>query len=281
MTSVNLPTFDNPPVGEVVLSVQFPKISNLQAAHLGQFWDTIRADFPRTETHPAVDAIVERFEKLELAPTLRFQFRPSEIVPRAWFISTDDTRLIQVQADRFICNWRRASSTRPYPRFPEVRGFFEQYWGRWQEFLTTQRLIDGLKIEQCEVTYTNHIAKAGVWGDYGEADKVLRYVSTTPCLASELRGEFTSFSTHYLINGGSGEAGAQPVGRLHIDFDPGIDARTGEPIFILNLVARGLISSSLNDVITFFDLGRRLIVTTFKEITTPAMHRVWKLKEGG
>lgn len=279
MTHDNLPTFESPPVGEVVLSVQFQRLAALQAAHLGQFWERIRADFPRTETHPPVDAVVERFNEERTAARVRFQFRPIDPLPRAWFISTDDTRLIQVQADRFIVNWRRSSSGQTYPRFPQVKSFFARYWSEWKDFISTIGQSGSLEVEQCEITYTNHIRREGVWNDHGEAYKVLRLVAPAPELSGNIRSEFTSFSSHYVIENRGSNNASQPIGRLHIDLDPGVDAKSGDPIFILNLLVRGMPPVQTPDVLDFFSLGRELIVANFKNITTDEMHRVWKLQE--
>jgi len=135
-----------------------------------------------------------------------------------------------------------------------------------------------VEIEQCEITYTNHIAQDGVWSNYKEASKVVRSAAKGPKLDRALTPEFTSLSSRYLIDAPDKSETRAPIGRLHVELDPGMDPATGNQIFILNLVARGLVPSS-TDPFEFFDLGRRLIVTSFRDITTPAMHKVWKLKE--
>lgn len=279
MIAAALPEFENPPVGEVALSVQFPTIAKLHAAHLGLFWREIDAQYPVTETHPPIASVIEKFEKPAPIPGPQLRLRHPPTVPRAWFISADGTHLIQIQADRFICNWRRIKPSDSYHRYPSVRASFEDLWPRWNNFLLKQALIDSpLSVEQCEVTYTNHIAREGAWQDYREAHKVLRLLEAPTELQPELAGEFVSFATHYQILGGGAGERRQSIGRLHVEFDPGINAQSGEPIFILNLVARGLVPEAQGGVLGFFDLGRRLIVTSFKEITTPEMHKVWKLR---
>src|ERR1035438_10399713 len=52
---VDLPDFANPPVAEVVLSVQFEALSRMRAAHFGLFWARIRDRYPRTEERPALE----------------------------------------------------------------------------------------------------------------------------------------------------------------------------------------------------------------------------------
>src|SRR5579864_3244884 len=126
MTSVKqpLPDFTSPPVGEVVLSVQFARISSLQAAHLGLLWERYRAEFPRTETHPPLPTVKD-FSKPALAEAaVRFELRQPQTVPRVWFLNSPGTELIQIQADRFVCNWRRVVPSDVYPRYPYVRDRF-------------------------------------------------------------------------------------------------------------------------------------------------------------
>ena len=82
MNDADLPTFDNPPVGEVALSVQYPKVAKLQAAHLGLFWREIEQEYPQTETHPPIEAVMEKFDQPTPVGMPRLQFRQSPVVPR-------------------------------------------------------------------------------------------------------------------------------------------------------------------------------------------------------
>ena len=55
-----LAVFDNPPVVETVLSLQFEELSAMQVAHLGLFWRKVKDRFPKTEARPALAPIIER-----------------------------------------------------------------------------------------------------------------------------------------------------------------------------------------------------------------------------
>jgi len=61
-------------------------------------------------------------------------------------------------------------------------------------------------------------------------------------------------------------------GRLHtVTVQPAKRISDGQPMFLFELTARGLIGEGSD----FFDIGRKWIVRSFAELTTPAMHEVW------
>ena len=276
----DLPNFDDPPVGEVVLSVQFPKIEIFQAAHFGQFWDVLgTAKYPATETHPPLPPTVERFDSPAGSPKVSVQFRELPPIPRVWFVNTDGTHLIQVQPDRFTCNWRKIRADDRYPRYDQVRAQFDTAWKSFVDFLLDQKLVStSPEIIQCEVGYINHIAQSGVWSNYREASKVLTLLSGDSQLASCLTQEAVSLATSYAIRVHESEAEA-PIGRLHLEFGPGMHTETGRQIFILHLLARGLLKAAgTGDNLEFLDLGRKVIVNSFALISTERMHKVWGLK---
>ncbi len=55
----DLPDFESPPVVETGLSVQFQQLRQLRVTHFGLFWHEIKNRYPRTEEHPALEAVVE------------------------------------------------------------------------------------------------------------------------------------------------------------------------------------------------------------------------------
>lgn len=268
MLPSTLPSFENPPVGEVVLSVQFEPIATLQAAHLGLFWDRFRSAYPRTETHAPIAPMLEVFESTE--PTVRFQFKPVASLPRVWFISEDERRLIQVQSDRFICNWRRRSESDEYPRYEPIRESFNHHWDEYIAFLRSEHLVsDAPRIQQVEISYLNHVSRGSVWSTHADAHKICKCLGA-PVETGGLRMESVSFATHSIIEDPSGGA---PIGRLHCEFEPGFNA-DGDSLVLLSLVARGISKDSSVD---FLDLGRRLIVQHFRDMTTSEMHGEWRL----
>ena len=262
----DLPDFANPPVVETVLSVQFEPLSQMRAAHFGLFWGQIRERYPKTEERPSLDPVIERFP--EPAPRrVGFQFPVLEVppLPRFWFIHRNETELIQLQADRFIKNWRKSGEGDSYPRYEKLRGWFEQEFEEFQKFVKKE-MLGSIEVNQCEVTYVNHIVSGEGWGSHEDLDKVFALWSH---LASPIPGkaEDAAFHARFPIRDGSG----QPVGRLHADVQAALRIPDGKPMFVLSLTARGYLGQSTE----FFDLGREWIVRSFAEMTTKEMHRVW------
>lgn len=105
-----LPTFENPPVIETLLGVQFVPLK-LSVIHLGLFWARIREMYPRYRIQPPLDVAIEEFEagpkdvKLELRAL-------AEPPVRCWFITEDQAHLIQVQqTDSFAIGGRDRKPT--------------------------------------------------------------------------------------------------------------------------------------------------------------------------
>jgi uncharacterized protein (TIGR04255 family) len=191
-------------------------------------------------------------------------------VPRCWFISDDGTELIQVQQDRFIHNWRRARPTDEYPRYEQVRQRFVRDFETFEGFLHREGL-GTLELNQCEVTYLNHIEPSGTGNSLGDLDKVITII--TRQYSDDYLGspETIAFDAHYLME----EAG-RPRGRLHITSRPQARLVDGSMVLALSLTARGApLGPGFEDALRFLDLGRNWIVRGFTSITTKPMHQLW------
>ena len=101
----NLPEFENPPLIEVALSVQFDLLPTFQAPQIGLLWADYRDRFPRTEQHPRLEAVTEKFE-LPSRPKYRIELSSAPPVPRCLFLMEAGTGLIQVRAERAVNNGR-------------------------------------------------------------------------------------------------------------------------------------------------------------------------------
>ncbi len=266
----DLPDFANPPVVETVLSVQFEPLSQLRAAHLGLFWAQIRDRYPKTEDRLPLEPVIERFPE-PARGHVTFQFPIPEVppVPRIWLTHLNETELIQLQADRFVKNWRRSGHGDAYPRYERVREGFDEAFREFEAFVTREDL-GSIEVNQCEVTYVNHIVAGELWNSHGDLAKVFTLWRDAPA-SPPGKPEDAAFRARFPIGDGSGN----PVGRLHIDVQAAFRNPDGKPMFVLNLTARGYMGHSTD----FFDLGRDWIVRSFAEITTKEMHRIWERRQ--
>src|SRR5579862_4576764 len=96
-----LPSFEMPPVVEVVLGVQFEAIKGFGTPQIGLLWQQFRDRFPLTEDQAPLEPQVERFGAAR-PPFPGFAFHFKLPTPRCWFLNPQGTELIQVQTDRFL-----------------------------------------------------------------------------------------------------------------------------------------------------------------------------------
>lgn len=267
-----LPDFANPPVVEVALSVQFDPLRSLRAPQIGRFGQEFRDRFPVTEEHAGIDPVIERFGAAEgRQGAVRVELLPAHSVPRCWFLNPAGTELIQVQQDRLIHNWRKVGDA-AYPRYKHVRGEFAGELDRFRAFLQREKLGE-LRPNQCEVTYLNQITPSQAGGSIGELDKVITVFQ--PGYSDDFLStpEEASLTARYVIPDAAGE----PLGRLHVSVEPVHRASDDQPIFLMNLTARGRpVGESIEGALAFLDLGREWVVRGFASITMQSMHRTWR-----
>ena len=168
-----LPEFDNPPLIEVALSVQFEELGLLRVPQLGYVWHAFRDRFPKLEEQPPLEKSNEQFgPKTAKRPRVRLELSTVPPRPRLWFLNDSGSELVQVQSDRFVRNWRKQEETAEYPRYSRLRKFFQE------DFEVFCRLIEAeqwgvIEPNQCEVTYVNVIPAGEGWREHGELDRVI------------------------------------------------------------------------------------------------------------
>ena len=188
---------------------------------------------------------------------------------RCWFVDKSQSRLIQVQRDRFVHNWRQIPGEGKYPRYENaVRPGFVSIWTRFREFLDAQSITPPV-IQQCEVQYINHIELEGGWQTFADVVDALRSWPGAKDKSWLPLPENIVVNTSYLMPNASG--------RLRIIMQPAIRNLDGKPVLQLTMIARGRpISSETSDILRWFDLGREWIVNGFVDFTSKKMHQIWK-----
>ena len=154
MNSLSQPLseFDSPPINEVVCGILFNPIEGFCASHFGALWNQFKSEFPKCEAQsPIVPIPEDELKDLNTFP-----------LPRVWFVEESGNRLIQVQRNRFLHNWRKRQSDDPYPGYDSVIADFEKYLARFKGFLTEERL-ESLDLRRYEMTYIDHIPKGEGW----------------------------------------------------------------------------------------------------------------------
>jgi len=261
----DLPDFRKPPVSEVALSVQFDPLENFHLVHMGLLWERFRAKYPRAEEHPPIESVIEFEEK---PAAINVQIYSTAPPVRVWFVSDDESDLVQVQRDRFIRNWRGPGDR--YPRYEKLRDLFREDYATFLSFLAEEGFAAPIP-RQCEITYVNQIVAGEGWQHHGEAHQVFQACSL-PGPSPEPEPEDFGFAVRYLIRNEE----VSPVGRLYVTVSSAQRKKDLKPLFVMTLIARGMLpSKSTESILAFLDLGRAWIVKRFAALTTERMHEIW------
>lgn len=269
----DLPDFENPPLVEVALSVQFSELRAYRTVHAGILWQKFRKGYPKVSEHPPLNPAFEAFgSKSPAEPRFELRQLPGPPIPRLWFVNADDSELIQFQADRFVHNWRKTGSAGGYPRYESLRDRFFEELDEVNRFLQSEG-IGKIEPNQCEVTYVNAIRLEDGTDIRARPEIALRNWSAVELDASDPFAalpemENATFSVRYVM-----QANGEPIGRLHVSAQPA----DGQPALRFDLTARGAPSEpSFAAVANFLDQGRDAVVRGFTALTTPHMHTAWR-----
>lgn len=264
-----LPEYAKPPVVEVACSIQFEPLQGLHAGRLGMLWEIYRERYPGVEQHPPLAAAREQFE----AKTLRIGVSLEDAfpMPRLWFLNPGGTRLIQVQRDHFIVNWRKLDTETEYPRYESIRDTLVDEFARFQDFLKTHDL-DMTPVVQTELTYVNHIDARQSDGSRKSLSEIVQVWTGENTDGTLPQFEEASFHARYITRDGD-----KATGRLHINLEPQLYVRDSAPVYTLTLIARSAPPSpDLGGALSSLDKGHVAIVNGFTAISTKQMHSVWE-----
>lgn len=256
-----LPEFSAPPVVEVALGIQFRPLFGLRPIELGPLREQWRADYPLVQEQPPLPPTLEA--QMTGPPALQFVVGPA-LQTRIWFLSEDQSSLVQLQHDRLTVNWRHIGAG-AYPRYPVVRAAFEARSQDLARFVGEQG-IGQVAVTQVEVTYINALDASPQ--EMGDLSRVLRHWQPPPLhlgLPEQARAEVV-FAVPTM--------GRSPV-RMYVTVDPARrpDGRTA---LFLTLTVRGApAGESLEDTLDFMDQAHAHIVRSFAELTPDARHEEW------
>lgn len=250
---VALPKFDNPPVAEVVIALEFVPLQTLNTIEL------VRAHALWSDKYPRI------VQQPPLAPTSQ----PSGLVAgfglqiggtpniRVWMLSEDERQLLQLQNDRLILNWRRIGSVE-YPSFDDLYPEFSARWGQLGQHLSSEAPQPVV----AEVTYVNQIQAPGE--SRHDLSRICSMISEFPGPGS-LESERAQIVAKVV--------GAQ--GHSVFTFEP--DEVNG--LIALTVTTRIAVNvptvSGTMDPLDALHLAHRASVLGFANITTSEMHNAW------
>jgi uncharacterized protein (TIGR04255 family) len=273
MSSAILPKFNNPPVIETVLGVQFDPLPKFGNAHLGAFWQTLNLhDWPNVNDAPSIEPQFERFGEANRGRLGGLMLKLSrELNMRLQIRNSTKTRMIQLQNGRLHYNWLGHGAD-PYPSYDNVKPEFDKILVALRKFIRDHDLGD-LHLNQWEVTYVNHIVQGTIWDAPQDWVDIFPALTPLPSKSSLIKLESIGGEWHYEIE--------PKKGRLHINIAHGMQKDPlGKELIVMNLTARGPIPTIESDDEALeegFSIGHETIVKSFKELTSDKAHKNWEL----
>lgn len=254
-----------------MFSVQFEGDVIDEVAALSEFWPKIQPRFPRLEKQPPFPPATEEFEVPGPQSGPQVQFLTGPPSHRYWFLSQDGTKLVQVQGDRFLFNWRQVVGDEEYPRFASL---CPEFIDLLREFVET--LEQAPTPAWCELSYINPVPTEGETPEtHGQLAQILNYLVRDPEREVLPPVEDTQLQQRFRI---IDEITGEPTGRFYVAAVPGFRHSDSRPVYVITLLARGRPGAGElpESLIGFFERAHDLIVRGFKEVTTPAMHELWE-----
>ena len=270
-TSTGLPSYDSPPVIEVVCGVQFKPLTKFLVVHYGDLWRKYKPEYDGCEeTNPLVP-IIERFgdsSSTDLQP-------PSEpFLPRLWFVHREKSGIVQVQRDRFLHNWKKAAGE--YPHYEKVFNLFKDRYTTFLTFLAENKL-GTVEPVQYEMTYVNHIPQPMGWETLNEFSKVF------PDFPWHTEDPWKPGSKRFLPSPDGRNLSLNfsfpdQSGRLHVTIRNGVHRIGKHPVLLLDLTVRGIGPEKTKAaMVRWFDVAHEWIVRGFADLCGQEMQdNVWR-----
>lgn len=258
-------SFESPPVVEVVFGVHFAALPSLQTAHYGAFWERIRDHYPECQDHPPLTPVFERFDK---KGSPKFEFSNVPPLRRTWFVHHEKTSIIQMQRDRFLCNWRKVNPDDEYPRYASLIEPFDRNLEAFSGFASEYDL-GKLEHQQYELTYVNRIHQSDGWQTPADLGSVFpdfhwRENEQRFLPAPERVNWVTTFQL------------PEQSGRLHVSIRTAA-VQEGEQELFLELTARGFPQSGQRNMRDWFDQAHQWIVLGFEDLTDASVRKnTWR-----
>lgn len=249
-------SFDDPPIQEVVLGRKYLPREDFLLPYFGAFWAQVRGEFPKTQhAAPIIDAAED--------------LGGVTLLPRVWFISKDDSRLIQLQQDRFHYNWRHTGNGKEYVRFTSVQSECLALWEKLEKYVleVTGRPLQPVR---AELTYTNYIEIQGVGRAFEVAEQAL--LDVTWMKRDRFLPPPKAFAHNYTFELPDGKNSLTVVATAVRRKDSEAQAIKFE------LTVKGACKAE-DSFEEWSNTAHDFLVSAFKDLTTPSMHTIWRLRE--
>ena len=188
--------------------------------------------------------------------------------PRVWFVHSDDSRVIQVQKDRFIFNWRRRNDE--YPSFDVVYPEFQDYFAEFRSALKELQL-PRIMPNRLELKYINIIDENITLDSYGD----LTQIFPDFCWRNDEMRFLPSprnlhLNYHFDL--------PDNFGSILFSLKSGTVKQTDRRVLQLEITAQGMSPDTDAETLgTWFNLAHEWIVCAFEDMTSQEIQTtVWR-----
>jgi len=262
-----LPEYARPPVVEVAMGVHFPTIATLGITHLGLLSQRAKEKgYLRIEQHPPIPYRPEPPAGSFLRPQISFRISGRPDVPRVWFLDEPGNRVIQVQQDMFLYNWRKVADNDQYPSFENVRDSFFCCWTDFKVFLNDNSM-ESIP-DQCQLTYVNQTPKGDGWDSPADWASLFTTFEWRPRSGFLPGPESVGWFMTWPLEDGKG--------RLYLELSPAA-TKDDQPLLRWEFTARGQPDESTDSGITrWYDTAHQWIVRAFADLNTEKADALWR-----
>lgn len=267
--------FGEPPVVETALSVQFGPLVGFTAAHAGWFWKEYvekLGDEPPNEWRQAAEAVrlpelSEKFGAEDIWTVQTPSITMGVVSPRVQIIRGDGSRMLQVQSNRFVLNWRKRASA--YPSYEALLPEFRNMLRAFESFCSEAGF--GLPAYNLwEIVYVDQVKKGTMWDSARNLNRIFPALTAPP--VSELHAppsgdETMSADWRFSL--------ADRRGRLYIQLRQARLQPSNEEVIQLTTTARG----AVNEIQSWeqgLNFGHEALRETFLAITSTEAQEFWK-----
>ncbi|WP_161972370.1 TIGR04255 family protein [Glaciihabitans arcticus] len=250
----SLPKFENPPVAETAMGVEFSPVEGLGFIGLTRLQERWAQRFPILTEMGGMPPTYDS------APP--FEFVQGTPPVRVWAEGIEDGLLVQTQADRLILNWRHNFTPAPYPGYHMLRAEYEALWNQFLEFLGEFNLRAPAPIA-AEYTYVNNV-------QLNQGETYADVISVIAHPERELPGD--DMGTRFQFTRGVAPSEENPYpAQIWVAGEP----FQGDPsVLLLNVTTKVLFAAG-GEPLHAIDIAHALSSHTFANITSESKHADW------
>ncbi len=241
--------YNNSPLVEVVIGIQLneSKISNVFLFDV--FYNHFKKSFPIIEEQPYLNSILESKDGEVLNANL------NQFSTRKFFLGQDQNKLIQIQNNRILFNWRAINTNIEYPNYDNVISDFLEIFNFIDSNLDIKSAIN-----QFEFTYVDHISLNNLNKNSLKFSDLINIINVDK--------EIGAINANF--NFWENEIG----GNLIVSIKSARKVPNTEKIFILETSCRGF--KEFTEIKMWYDKAHEILINYFETITTSKAKELWQ-----